>query len=143
MLAERCNEKHASNPSYATPARLILVSDLILPTSIEKMDKKDVHILVDSIKVGIKDFLTREFGWTRPQGGILNGPFRTKQIVLPPAIIMRLDPTELEAELHNITTRTECRIRITDAYFQHQLVSITGQKQALPLAELLLKQRFT
>lgn len=142
VLAARYNEKHASNPSYATPARLILVSDLIMPTAIEKMGKKDIHILVDSIKVGIKDFLTRELGWTRPQGGILNGPFRTKQIVLPPAKITGLEPTKLDAELHNIITRTECRIRITDALFQHQLVSITGREEALPLAVSLLKQRF-
>lgn len=142
VLALRCKEKHARDPSYATPAKMILISDLILRQSIEKLSKKDVDILVDKIKVGIKDFLTGEFGWTRPQGGILNGPFRTKQIVLPPAKITRLEPTELDAELHSITTRTECRIRITDAWFDRHLVSITGREAALPLAVSLLKERF-
>lgn len=142
VLAARCKEKHSGDPSFATPARIILVSDLILQKAIEKLDKKEVNILVETIKAGIKNFLTEELGWTRPQGGILNGPFRTKQFVLPPAKITRLDSTELDAELHKITTRTECRIRITDAYFENQLVSITGRKEALPLAVSLLKERF-
>lgn len=142
VLAARCKEKHAGEPSYATPARIILVSDLVLQTSVEKLDTREVNILIETIKAGIKDFLTRELGWTRPQGGILNGPFRTKQFILHPAKITRLDPIELDAELHKITTRTECRIRITDAYFENQLVSITGRKEALPLAVSLLKEQF-
>lgn len=142
VLAARWKEEHAKHPSYSTPARIILVSDVILQTSVEKLNKKEMDILVETIKVGIKQILTRELGWTRPQGGILNGPFRTKQIILPPTKITRLEPTELDAELHDVATRTECRIRMTDAWFDNQLVSITGREEALPLAVSLLKGRF-
>lgn len=142
VLAASCKEKHAGDPSYPTPARIIPVSNLILNSPIENLDKKEVDILVQTIRDGIKNFLKQEFGWVRPQGSILDGPFRTKQIVLRPAKIMCLDPTDLDAELHSIAIRTECRIRITDARFDSQLVSITGREEALPFAVSLLKERF-
>ncbi|MCJ1265971.1 hypothetical protein MMC22_005853 [Lobaria immixta] len=83
VLAARWKEKHANDPLGATPARIILLSNLILQTSVEQLGQKDRQILVDTIKAGIRGFLTREFGWTTPQGRIVDGPFRTKQIVLP------------------------------------------------------------
>lgn len=143
VLAARWKEMHANDPLYATPARIILISDLILQTSIEKLGEKERLVLVNTIKAGISGFLTREFHWTKPQGRIVDGPFRTKQIILPSVKIKRLEPTELDAELHNIATRTKCRIRITDAWFQKQLASITGRQEALSLAISLLKERFT
>lgn len=142
VLAACCKEKHAMNPSYVKPAKIILVCDLILKTSIEKLSKNETRVLVETIKVGIKDFLTRELGWTRPQKSILDGPFRTKQVVFPPAKITHLEPADLDAELRKVATRTDCRIRITDAWYDNQLVSITGRQEALPLAISLLKERF-
>lgn len=143
VLAARWKEQHANDRSGATPARIILLSNLILQTSVENLGHKERQILVETIKASIRGFLTREFGWTTPQGRIVDGPFRTKQIILPPVKITRLEPTERDAELHKIATRTECRIRITDAWFEKQLVSITGRQEALPLAVSLLKERFT
>lgn len=143
VLAARWKEKHANDPSGATPARIILLSDLFLPTSVEKLGQKERQNLVETIKAGIRGFLTRELGWTNPPGRIVDGRFRTKQIILPSVKIRRLEPAELDAELRNIDTRTECRIRITDAWFEKQLVSITGRQEALPLAVSLLMERFT
>ena len=53
---------------------------------------------------------------------------------------MKLDPAENEAKLNEVSTRTDCRTRVTYEKFDPHLLSITGPKEALPFAASLLKE---
>ena len=138
VLETQCWKKNAKNPSHATPAKVLLVCNLVLDGTVESLTKAQVKVLVDTIKSGLQDFLTKAYGWKRPQRSIVQGPFRTQQIVLPSTKIMGLEPDVVETKLHDIKNQTECRIRITHEKFGSQLFPITGRKEALPLAVSLL-----
>ena len=138
-LAKCCKEKYGHLPSYANLSKVILIKDVRLNDAAANLNAKDTRKLVESIKDGIKSFLRAEYQWQRPALPIDGGPFRTKQIVLP-RINMSLGPAEKEAKLDEISTKTDCRIRVTDEKFDSQLLSITGRREALPFASLLLKE---
>lgn len=126
-------------PSYANLSKIILLKDINLKDAAINLNVDDTSRLVETIKDGIKSFLRSEYKWKRPSLPIGDGPFRAKQIVLPNNDI-KLDPAEKEAKLNEISTRTDCRIRVTDEKFTSQLFSITGRKEALPFAASLLKE---
>ena len=139
MFAKCCKEKYGDLPSYASLSKIILVKDVKLETAAANLDAGDTSKLVKSIKDGIKSFLNTEYNWQRPPTSIMDGPFRTKQIVLPIDDI-KLSLDEKETKLNGIASRTNCRIRVTDGKFDSQLFSVTGRKEALPLATSLLKE---
>ena len=139
MFAKCCKEKYGDLPSYASLSKIILIKDVKLKTAAANLDAGDTSKLVKSIKDGIKSFLTTEYHWQRPPVSITDGPFRTKQIVLPIDDI-KLSLDEKETKLNAIASRTNCRIRVTDEKFDGQLFSVTGPKEALPFATSLLKE---
>ena len=138
-LAKCCKKKYGDSPSYANLSRIILIKDIRLKAAAANLAVDDMSRMVESIKDGIKSFLEREYHWTRPPLPIDGGPFRTKQIVLY-RINTKLDRAEKEARLNGVSTRTDCRIRVTDEKFDAQLLSITGRREALPFAVSLLKE---
>lgn len=138
-LVKCCKKRYGDMPSYANLSKIVLLKDLRLNDAAANLNANDTSKLVKSIKHGIKSFLDTEYHWKRPPLSIADSPFRTKQIVLP-SIDMKLRATEKEAKLSEISTRTECRIRVTDEKFDSQLLSITGRKEALPFASSLLKE---
>ena len=139
MFAKCCKEPYGDLPSYACLPKIILVKGVKLKTAAADWDAGDTSKLVKSIRDGIKSFLNTEYNWQRPPASIRDGPFRTKQIVLPiDGIKLSLD--EKETKLNEIASRTNCRIRVTDEKFDSQLFSITGRKEALPFATSLLKE---
>ena len=136
-LAKCCKKRYGDMPSYANLSKIILLKDLRLKDAAADLSANDTSRLVNSIKDGIKDFLEKEYHWKRPSLSITDGPFRTKQIVLP-RINMKHSPAENEITLNDIATRTDCRIRVTDEKFDSQLISITGDKEALAYASSLV-----
>ncbi|CAF9925966.1 hypothetical protein IMSHALPRED_006834 [Imshaugia aleurites] len=140
-LAKCCKKRYGDLPSYANLSKVILLKDLRLKDAAANLSADDTTRLVNSIKDGIKSFLDTEYHWKRPLLGIADGSFRTKQIVLSNFDI-KLGSAEKEAALHEISTRTDCRIRVTDEKFDAQLLSITGRKEALSFASSLIKEAF-
>ena len=138
-LAKCCKKRYGDMPSYANLSKIILLRDIRLHDAAANLDANDTSKLVQSIKDGIQSFLVTEYHWKRPALSIAQGPFRTKQIVLP-SIELKLSAAEKEAQLAAISTRTECRIRVTDERFDSQLFSITGRREALTFASSLLKE---
>ncbi|KAK4694615.1 hypothetical protein P7C71_g2997, partial [Lecanoromycetidae sp. Uapishka_2] len=141
-LAKYCKKRYGNMPSYANLSKIILLKDIKPKTAIDDLDTHDTSELVNNIKNSIKKFLDTEYHWKRPPLSIADGPFRTKQIVLP-TTNMKFGPTEKEAILNEISSKTDCRIRITDERFDFQLLSITGRREALPLAVSLLQDCFS
>ena len=139
MLAKSCKERYGNLPQYANLSKTILVKGVKLEGPIAELKANDTSKLVESIKDGIKHFLRTEYGWQRPPVTITDGPFRTKQTVLPNDDI-KLSFEEREAVLNAIALKTDCRIRVTDEKFDGQLFSITGRKEALPFANSSLKE---
>ena len=138
-LAKCCKKRYGDLPSYANLSKIILLKDIRLKTSAANLDADDTRKLVNSIKDGIKSFLQTEYHWKKPPLPIAESPFRTKQIVLRNSD-MGLDAAEKEAKLDEISTKTDCRIRVTDEKFDSQLLSVTGPREALPFAESLLRE---
>ena len=135
-LAKYCKKRYGDIPSYAKLSKVILIDDIKLKASIANADATTK--LVESIKNGIKSFLRAQYHWERPPLSISDGPFCTKQIVLL-NIDVKLSPAAEEAKVKEISTKTDCRIRVTDERFDSQLLTITGRSEALPLASSLLK----
>lgn len=138
-LAKCCKKRYGDMPSYANLSKIILLKDIKLKDAAANLSADDTSKLVNSIKDSIKSFLDKEYHWKRPPLSVADGPYRTKQIVLLNTD-MKLSVAEIEAKLSEISTRTECRIRITDEKFDSQLLSITGRREAVPLASSLLKE---
>ena len=138
-LAKCCKKRYGDLPTYANLSKIILLKDIRLKDAAADLSANDKSRLVNSVKDGIKEFLDKEYHWKRPPLSITDGPLRTKQIVLP-LINMKLSPAEKEITLNDITTRTDCRIRVTDEKFDSQLISITGRKEVLAYASSLLKK---
>lgn len=138
-LAKYCKKKYGNSSSYANLSKIILIKDIRLKDSAANLDTDSTTKLVESIKDGIKGFLKREYHWKRPPLSITDGPFRTKQIVLL-KVDMKLNPAEEKAKLDEISTKTDCRIRVTDERFESQLLSVTGSSKALPFALSLLRE---
>ncbi len=138
-LAECCKKEYGHMPSYATLSKVILLKDVRLKSAMANLSADDTTRLVNSIKDSIKSFLKTEYHWKRPPLSITEGPFRTKQLSLP-NLNMNLSPAEKEAKLSDISTKTGCRIRITDERLDAQLFSITGRKEALSFASSLIKE---
>ena len=139
MLAKCCKEKYGDLPSSASLLKIILVKDIKLKTATADLDAGDTSKIVKGIKDGMKSFLNTEYNWQRPAGPIMDGPFRTKQIIRPNDDI-KLSLDEKETKLNETASRTNCRIRVTDEKFDSQLFSVTGPKEALPFATSLLKE---
>lgn len=138
-LAKYCKKKYGNSSSYANLSKIILIKDIRLKGSAANLNTDSTTKLVESIKDGIKSFLKREYHWKRPPFSITDGPFRTKQIVLL-KVDVKLNPAEEEAKLDEISTKTDCRIRVTDERFESQLLSVTGRSKALPSALSLLRE---
>ena len=138
-LAKYCKKRYGDMPSYARLSKIILVKDIKLNVAAADLDADATTKLVESIKNGIKSFLGAEYGWKRPPLSVRDGPFRTKQVVLP-SLDVKLTPTEEEAKVNEIAVKTDCRIRVTDERFDSQLLSITGRSEALPFASSLLRE---
>ncbi|KAL8977249.1 MAG: hypothetical protein Q9205_006907 [Flavoplaca limonia] len=138
-LAKCCKKKYGDMPSYANLSKIILLKDIRLKAAAADLSANETSRLVDSIKDGIKEFLDKEYHWKTPPLSITDGPLRTKQIVLR-RINVKLSPAEKEITLNDIAARTDCRIRVTDEKFDSQLISITGRKEALAYASLLIKE---
>ena len=138
-LAEYCKKRYGNSPSYANLSRILLIKDIRLKSSAASLDTDSTTKLVESIKDSIKGFMRAEYHWERPSLSITDGPFRTKQIVLL-SVDVKLSPAEEEAKLDEISTKTDCRIRVTDERFDSQLLSITGRSGDLPPASSLLKE---
>lgn len=136
-LAKCCTKRYGDIPSYANLSKIILLKDLRLKDAAADLSANDTSRLVGSIKDGIENFLDREYHWKTPPSSITDGPFRTKQIVLP-RINTKHSPAEEEITLNDIAARTDCRIRVTDEKFDSQLISITGDKEALAYASSLI-----
>ena len=141
-LAKCCKERYGDMPSYANLSKIILLKDIKLKDAAANLSADDTTKLVENIKNGIKGFLEAELHWKRPPLSIVKGPFRTKQVALP-NLKAELGPPEKEAKLSDISTRTDCRIRITDEKFDRQLFSITGRKKALSFASFLIREAFS
>ena len=141
-LAECCKKRYGDMPSYATLSKVILIKDLHLNDTAANLSADDTTRLVESIKDGIKSFLATEYQWTRPPLSIADGQFRTKQITLP-NFARKFSLAEKEAKLSEISSKTDCRIRVTDEKFDGQLYSIIGRKDALPFASSLIKEAFS
>ena len=137
-LAKCCKKRYGNMPSYANLSKIILLKDLRLKDAAADLSANDTSRLANSIKDGIKDFLDKEYHWKKPPLSITDGPFRTKQLVLP-CIDMKHSLAENEITLNDIAARTEFRIRVTDEKFDSQLISITGRKEALAYASSLVK----
>ena len=137
-LANCCKKKYGDMPSYANLSKIILLKDLRLKDAAADLSANDTSRLANSIKDGIKDFLDKEYHWKKPPLSITDGPFHTKQLVLP-SISMKHSLAENEITLNDIAARTDCRIRVTDEKFDSQLISITGRKEALVCASSLVK----
>ena len=137
-LAKYCKKRYGDMPSYAKLSKVILIDDLKLKDAADNLNTDDKTKMVEIIKNGIKSFLREQYHWKRPSLSISDGPFRTKQIVLL-SIDVKLSPAEEEAKVKEISTTTDCRIRVTDERFDSQLLTITGRSEALPLASSLLK----
>ncbi|MCJ1393977.1 hypothetical protein MMC18_006854 [Xylographa bjoerkii] len=129
-LAECCKTRYT---------KIILLGDIRLKDAAATLHVDETTKLVNSIKDGITSFLRQEYHWERPPLPMKDGPFRTKQIVLP-RINTRLDPSDKEVKLNEISLRTDCRIRVTDERFDSQLLSITGRREAVPFAVSLLRE---
>lgn len=138
-LAKYCKKKYGNSSSYANLSKVILIKDIRLKGSAANLNTDSTTKLVESIKDGIKNFLKIEYHWKRPPLSITDGPFRTKQIVLL-KVDVKLNPAEEEAKLDEISTKTDCRIRVTDERFESQLLSVTGSSKALPFALSLLRE---
>ena len=138
-LAKYCKKRYGNSSSYANLSNIILIKDIRLKDSAANLDTESTTKLVESIKDGIKSFLKIEYHWKRPPLSITDGPFRTKQIVLL-KVDVKLNPAEEEAKLDEISTKTDCRIRVTDERFDSQLLSVTGRSKALPSALSLLRE---
>ena len=138
-LAKYCKERYGNSSSYANLSKIILIKDIRLKDSAANLDTDSTTKMVESIKDGITSFLKAEYFWKRPPLSITDGPFRTKQIVLL-NVDVKLNPAEEEAKLDEISTKTDCRIRVTDERFDSQLLSVTGRSKALPSALSLLRE---
>ena len=139
ILAKCCKKRYGNMPSYANLSKVILLKDIRLKAAAADLSANETNRLVNSIKDSIKEFLDKEYHWKRPALSIMDGPLRTKQIVLR-RINMKLSPAEKEITLNDIATRTDCRIRVTDEKFDSQLISITGRKEALAYASSLIEE---
>ena len=139
MLAKRCEEKYGHMACYTNLSKIILVKDIKQTTAMSNLDTRDTKKLVEGVKDAIKSFLTTEYGWQKPLIPIADGPFRTKQIVVPNDDI-RLPLDERESKLSGVAAKTDCRIRVTDEKFDGQLLSITGRKENLSLASAVLRE---
>ena len=95
--------------------------------------------MAESIKDGIKSFLELKYHWNRPPLSITDGPFRTKQIVLRNVALQR-SPAKVKVKLDEISTKTNCSIKVTDERFDFQLFSVTGRSKTLPVALSLLRE---
>ena len=138
-LAKYCKKRYGNSPSYANLSKIILIKDIRLKDSAANLDTASTTKLVESIKDGIKSFLKAEYHWKRPPLSITDGPLRTKQIVLR-QVDVKLRPAEEEAKLDQISTKTDCRIRVTDERPVSQLLSVTGRSEALPIASSWLRE---
>lgn len=138
-LAKYCKKRYGNLPSYAKLSKIILIDDIRLKDAAANLDADATTKLVESIKDGIKSFLKAEYHWTRPPLSIRDGPFRTRQIVLP-NVDFNLTPAEKEAKVNEISTKTNCRIRITDERFDYQLLSVTGRSEDVPVASSFLTE---
>lgn len=140
VLRRCCMEAHIKNPAYARLAKVLLVKDLPMEKHIDHFSSKETKRLVDDIKAGIKSFLEKHYHWVKPVGiSIDGGPLRTKQIFLETEEI-KGQLSNKEFMLNEISNRIGCRIRITDEKFGQQLFSITGRKEALPLATSMVME---
>jgi len=131
--------KYGDLPAYANLSKIVLLTNVRLEDAAANLNVSDRSKLVKSIKDGIDNFLEKEYHWRGHSLSVEDGPFRMKQIVLP-RITVKLGPAEKEAKLNEISTRTDCRVRVTDEKFDSQLLSITGRREALPFASSLLKE---
>ena len=138
-LAERFQKRYGNSSSYADLSKIILIKDIIPTDSAANLDTDSITKMVESIKDGIKSFLKTEYHWKRPPLSITDGPFRTKQIVLPNVALKR-SPAKVKAKLDEISTETDCGIRVTDEGFDSLLFSVTGRSEALPVALSLLRE---
>ena len=142
LLAKCCKKQYGGSPSYANLSKIILVRNVPLKSTIAKLDEKETAKLVDNMKKGIYSFLKQAYHWQQPPSSVMDGPFRTKQIVLLKKDI-KLDLDEKDTIFDDITSRTGCRVRVTDEKFPDgHLFSITGRPEALPLAISLVKEGF-
>lgn len=119
--------------------KIVLIKDIRLKDAAADLDADATTKLVTSIKDGIRSFLEAEYHWKKPPLSVTDGPFRTKQVVLP-NMDVKLDTAAEEAKLNEISAKTDCRIRVTDERFDSQLLSITGRSEALPFASSLLRE---
>ena len=138
-LAERFQKSYGNSSSYADLPKIILIKDIRLKDSAANLDTDSITKMVESIKDGIKSFLELKYHWNRPPFSITDGPFRTKQIVLRNVALKR-SPANVKAKLDEISTKTNCSIKVTDERFDFQLFSVTGRPNALPVALSLLRE---
>ena len=138
-LAKYCKKRYGNSSSYANLSKILLIKDIRLKDSAANLGTDSTTKMVESIKDGIESFLKAEYHWKRPPLSITDAPLRTKQIVLL-NLDVKLSPAEEEAKLDDISTKTDCRIRVTDEKFDSQLLSVTGRPGNLPFASSLLKE---
>lgn len=112
-LAKCCKKRYGDLPSYANLFKIILLKDIRLEDAAANLNANHTSKLAKGIEDGIKSFLEAEYHWRKHSSSIEGGSFRTKQIVLP-RVDVKLGPAEKEAKLNEISTRTDCRIRVTD-----------------------------
>ena len=138
-LARFCKKKYGNSSSYVNLSKIILIKGIEPKDSAANLDADSTIKLVESIKDGIKSFLKAEYHWKRPRLSITDGSLRTKQMALL-RVNVKPNPAEEEAKLNEISTKTNCRIRVTNARPEFQLLSVTGRSEALPIASSLLRE---
>ena len=138
-LANYCKKQFGNSSLYANLSKIILVKDIGLKDSEACLDRDSMIKLAESIEDGIQSFLKAEYHWERPPSSITDGPFRTKQFVRR-TVDVKLISAEEEAKLDEISTRTGCRIRVTDDGFPLHFLSVTGRSGDLSVASSLLRE---
>jgi hypothetical protein len=114
-----------------------------LPDPVSSSGKVDQNDL-ENIKEALRDFVTARLGWTRPPDKhISKGPWRSRQLEMESREISPQDKKrgeENQRKLDECEGKTDCLVRITDNRADTgQLVSITGPKANLDLAEEILR----
>ena len=114
-----------------------------LPDPVSPSGKIDPSAL-SNIKEALRDFVTARLEWTRPPGkSIKDGRWRSRQLEMESRDISPQDKKcgkKNQKKIDECEEKTACSVRITDNRTDWgQLVTITGLKAKLDLAEEILK----
>lgn len=142
-LSEYCKAQHGHESSGAKIMQIGDNKSTVLGT--RQTGAGEIKQYINNIRWAVGGFLRMIYKWQKPNSSLVDGVFRTRELVLLRTKMQLLGPQgERESLLREVASRTKCSIRVTDMNYDNMLIFITGRNQSsLVLANIALAGLFS